>query len=77
MVKRAQNRSEKIQKIGAAIAKNLSGSKTLKQRSVASHLIRSGSDSRRGSSTAHADAFTGSEREEKTSACFGRNDRVV
>jgi hypothetical protein len=76
MVKRAQNRSEKIQKIGAAIAKNLSGSKTLKQRSVASHLIRSGSDSRRGSSTAHADAFTGSEREEKALACSGRNDRV-
>jgi hypothetical protein len=33
-------------------------------------------EERRGSSTSHADAFTGSEREEKASACSGRNDRL-
>ncbi len=32
--------------------------------------------SKRGSSTARADAFARSEREEKASARFGRNDRV-
>ncbi len=60
MVKRAQNRSEKIQKMGAAIAKNLSGNKTVKQRSATGHLMnRFWSDLRRGSSSARANGWNG------------------
>jgi hypothetical protein len=41
------------------------------------HRFWAGLKSSQGSSTARADAFRGTEREEKASARFGRNDKIL
>jgi hypothetical protein len=61
---------EKIREIGAVIAKNL-----LERKELANFTSASPTESKRGSSTAHADAFARSERGEKASARSGRNDK--